>query len=64
MPQHGGTPLVSASVLGLVGYVGAFCAGAPSDRAVFPQMPRAAGSCAQSGVRASLSGSWGMLERT
>src|SRR4030081_2339179 len=47
--QRANTPLVSASVLGLSGYVGAFCGSAPSYRAVFPEMPRAAGSCAESG---------------
>ncbi len=60
--QRAKKALISASVLGLSGYVGAFCGRAPSYRAVFPEMPRRAGSCAQSGVLGTAVGVMGTLQ--
>ena len=57
-----GKPLVSASVVGLSGYAGVFCGAGPSYRAVFPEMPQRAGSCAESGVLGSAVGVLGTLQ--
>lgn len=57
-----GKPLVSASVLGLSGYVGAYCGGAPSYRAVFPDAPEVAGNCASVGVLGSAVATMGSLQ--
>lgn len=60
--QRAGKTLISASVLRLSGYVGAFCGSAPSYRAVFPEMPQHVGTCAQDGVLGTAVGVIGALQ--
>lgn len=45
-----GLPLITASVLGRSGYAGGLCGGGPSLRALFPDLPGIAQTCATGGV--------------
>ena len=55
-------PLISASALGMTGYLGGFCGGVPSLRAVFPAPPTNTANCSSAGVLGPAVGSIGAMQ--
>lgn len=57
-----GRPLIAGSALALSGYALGCCGGAPSLRAVFPDLPHGAATCAGAGVLGPVVGMIGALQ--
>lgn len=57
-----GVPLIAASALRTGGYAGGFCGGAPSLRALFPDLPDGAPTCATAGIMGPVVGMLGSLQ--
>lgn len=57
-----GKPLITASALALSGYVAGCCGGAPSLRALFPDLPEKGATCASAGVLGPVVGAVGALQ--
>lgn len=57
-----GKPLITASALALSGYVAGCCGGAPSLRALFPDLPERGATCATAGVMGPVVAAMGALQ--
>lgn len=57
-----GKPLVTASALGMQGYVAGVCGKAPSLRAIFPELPGNAPTCSTAGILGPVVGMMGMMQ--